>query len=175
MSRLNMNAMLWKQLIHNVSPLMPYLQAHLGVDASLDKSIRELVEFPHTQLTCDGNVAGLTQLEQTRVTLRFLLSRKRKVRLKGLAIAIWRLTDFKKKLGLPLNYSPQMDDNMADMMVFSPQQMSGFDIKDMSFPNISSSNVEKLWEIFCDDLVGNGELQVSAAEQLAVILQGSLP
>ena len=167
-----MSPKLWNKFLKLLTPLLSIVQADLGsVDDAFDKGIFTLLEYPHTILSVDGKVAGLTRHEQTRTKFRLLFLKPDKMRHKGFALVLLQLTERDKERNILVKYVQMQSTTAEDLFVFSSQSLIGLYKSITRFSDLTEENVRKLWDVFTDRTV-DCHLRYSAAEQLAIILQG---
>ena len=156
-----------KKVLEILSHFLVYLQAKLNTaDKAVSKVILSIFNQQKEMLNVSGEKTNLLMVDRVKGVLRMMLLNSVKMRRKGFSWMTIYLKDFAKE------YSIQQNINLS----ISPEHFFVFENPDFveyrdQYKNITSDDVLKLWEIFAVEFVAD-EIKYSAAEQLAIMLEG---
>ena len=156
-----------KKVLEILSHFLVYLQAKLNTaDKAVSKVILSIFNQQKEMLNVSGEKTNLLMVDRVKGVLRMMLLNSVKMRRKGFSWMTIYLKDFAKE------YSIQQNINLS----ISPENFFVFENPDFveyrdQYKNITSDDVLKLWEIFAVEFVAD-EIKYSAAEQLAIMLEG---
>ncbi|PKU47494.1 rotatin isoform x3 [Limosa lapponica baueri] len=164
--RLVMAVLTWNKFIEALYPVIPVLQGYADTKDALGNCILNLSET-----TSDKGEGILPRITRVRAALRLLFSKKQLVR----SIALKHLTfHLLNEEGANLkrpDLHGSMLSNISNLFILERAVELKLDDKKESI--FKADTVEKLYDIFTSDAV-DLVLRKSAAEQLAIILEGKI-
>lgn len=174
LGRLSMSSQLWKRLLNAITPTLPFLEGYIGTHPTLDQSILELVlSSPATsgQITADGEVMTLKAQDQLKGALRLMFLKNPSIRTQGLAAVVGHLTSDKTKAWGERLFRSRQTENLRDIFLVDQLTSTMNSHVPMSHPSVEKAEIVKLWSIYSSKSM-DWNIRKSAAEQLAIILQG---
>ena len=176
LGRLSMSGELWKKFLDGMVASLPQLQGSLLVDPALDQCILELVASKGAtggHVTVEGDIVTLPTLERLRGALRLMFVKDPKLRSKGLESVVWHLTNEASAGKRQSVFNGIHADNVADLFIVDQLTSSVHAHAPVSHTSMDKSEILNLHSILSSSSL-DVALRNSSAQQLAIILQGSI-
>lgn len=171
-----MSGELWKKLLDGLIASLPQLQGSVLVDPALDQCILELVASQGAtggHVTAEGDIITLPTLERLRGALRLMFVNDSKLRSKGFASVVWHLTKEASSEKRQSLFHGFHADNAADLFIVDQLTSAVHAHAPAAHTSVDKSELLNLQSILSSSSL-DVALRKSSAQQLAIILQGTM-